>query len=246
MTAIVQIEADHFTGQQNIAASPVTAERDLAKLIIELQAQQAVADSHVLSTSNPHTVTLAQLGLDQPFDYKGSVTLAADFPTAAAVETGWFYTVAGNVTDNDATKTNTGLSFIAGDEIVWDGTTWVTLGRAKPGNIVHEQAVAATLTSQMMIAPAGGSITSLQAFAGTAAAAGESMTVDVTINGVTALSAVATIDDAATTTVVEGTIDAAANDFVRGDVIAIVRTYVAGGGPTPMADTVVSVAYELN
>jgi hypothetical protein len=63
-----------------------------------------------------------------PMLYKGSISLALDFPTLALVQPGWTYTVAANVTDNNPAKTNTGLSFNSGDEIAWNGTTWINLG----------------------------------------------------------------------------------------------------------------------
>lgn len=116
---------------------------------------------------------------------------------------------------------------------------------AKPASLVHLQAVAATATDTVMLAPGAGNITALRAVPGAAAAAGESMTCDVQIGGVTALSAVATIDNASGLNVVAGTVDLAADDFVAGDVITIVRTYAAGGAPTPIVNTVVDVAYEL-
>ena len=51
--------------------------------------------------------------------YKGTISAASDFPTPATVRTGWTYKVTTNVTDNDATKTNTGLSFDGFDFISW-------------------------------------------------------------------------------------------------------------------------------
>jgi hypothetical protein len=63
-----------------------------------------------------------------PLLFKGSIAVAADFPTSATVKTGWFYMITANVTDNDPAKTNTGLSFLAGDEIAWTGSTWVGIG----------------------------------------------------------------------------------------------------------------------
>ena len=62
--------------------------------------------------------------------YKGSIATGAGFPLLADVATGWFYHVTADVTDNVASHTNTGLVFLAGDEIVWDGSTWVTAGTA--------------------------------------------------------------------------------------------------------------------
>ena len=55
--------------------------------------------------------------------FKGSISVAGDFPTLAQVESGWFYTVLAGVTDNDVTKTNTGVHFFIG-KIVWNGSGW--------------------------------------------------------------------------------------------------------------------------
>lgn len=62
------------------------------------------------------------------FKLKGIIFVPADFPTLAEVQVGWSYIIGANVTDNDPTKTNTGQSFLAGDEIVWNGTNWTLLG----------------------------------------------------------------------------------------------------------------------
>lgn len=61
-------------------------------------------------------------------EYEGVLNAAADFPTKSSVEVGDLYLVGTNVTDNDASKTNTGLSFLVNDEIMWDGVTWQNLG----------------------------------------------------------------------------------------------------------------------
>jgi hypothetical protein len=57
---------------------------------------------------------------------KGTINSAADFPELTGtnpVQSGWMYTIGGTtgttVTDNDPTKTNTGLNFVAGTRIVW-------------------------------------------------------------------------------------------------------------------------------
>ncbi len=55
------------------------------------------------------------------------------------------------------------------------------------------------MTEVRWIAPAAGNITGMGGIAGTGAAAGEDMTFDVTINGATALTALATVDNAAGT-----------------------------------------------
>lgn len=78
---------------------------------------------------------LAEIGavlatITNPLLFKGSIAVAADFPTSAAVQVGWFYKVTANVTDNDATKTNTGAAFQAGDEIAWDGSAWIEIGNS--------------------------------------------------------------------------------------------------------------------
>jgi len=78
---------------------------------------------------NPFTRKLDKvLNLDNPLQFKGTIAVAGDFPTAAEVQSGWYYIVTADVTDNDATKTNTGQSFESGDEIVWNGTDWTALG----------------------------------------------------------------------------------------------------------------------
>lgn len=64
-----------------------------------------------------------------PWDYVGEIATAAGFPTLAVVEEGFVYKVTADVTDNDATKTNTGKSFLAGTKIVWSpSATWEDLG----------------------------------------------------------------------------------------------------------------------
>lgn len=51
------------------------------------------------------------------------INVPADFPTIieANADIGRIYIAAANVTDNDPTKTNTGQSFLSGEEFVWDG-----------------------------------------------------------------------------------------------------------------------------
>jgi len=60
------------------------------------------------------------------------INVASDFPTVAQAneDMGRTYVIGTNVTDNDPTKTNTGQSFLAGDEIIWNGTLYVALGHA--------------------------------------------------------------------------------------------------------------------
>lgn len=61
-------------------------------------------------------------------EFKGTIAVASDFPTLAVVMNGYAYYVTATVIDNNAAKTNTGQSFVSGDEIVWNGTNWTLLG----------------------------------------------------------------------------------------------------------------------
>jgi len=72
-------------------------------------------------------------GISGGLIFKGAISIPADFPTLAEVETGWFYTITAEVTDNDPTRTNTGLSFVIGDEIAWNGSTWIVIGNELRG-----------------------------------------------------------------------------------------------------------------
>ena len=74
--------------------------------------------------------------------YEGGITTAADFPTLGAVQTGWMYSILADVTDNNAAKTNTGLSFKAGDEVVWSGATWMDSNLPLPSGVVFGPASA--------------------------------------------------------------------------------------------------------
>lgn len=231
--SVTVVPVGHFSGQRAITHAPSGADvRDLRGILNEAIAQ-----------ANTNETNIA--GLGDPLDLKGSVSAAADFPTVALVETGWTYIVAADVTDNDATKTNTGDSFKAGDEIAWNGTDWTRLGRKvtqlKAGDT---QATAATATTFQFMATRVGVIKAVVMKAGTAAASGEDMAIDVQINGVTCLTSAVTLDDAAGTTLQTATVDTTADDLAAGDVVTVVRTYTAGGGPTPMTDTFVAIDYE--
>jgi hypothetical protein len=78
-------------------------------------------------TSAGVELSMGMTGSD-PLIFKGAIAVPANFPTAAAVKTGWVYRITADVTDSDATKTNTGQSFLAGAEIGWNGTNWSDLG----------------------------------------------------------------------------------------------------------------------
>ena len=76
--------------------------------------------------ANANETALA--GASDPFNLAGSISLPADFPTSAVVDTGDVYRIIVSVVDSDATKTNTSQEFIAGSEIVWNGTNWTEFG----------------------------------------------------------------------------------------------------------------------
>jgi hypothetical protein len=195
------------------------------------------------NTTNIATNAAAITALGTPLQLKGSISLAADFPTSAAVEEGWTYLIAADVTDNDGTKTNTGQSFRLGDEIAWDGTSaWIPLGRS-PIKQSYLQATAASETVRWFLASGTGLVKSVKAQAGAGAGTGESLTVDVQIGGVSCLSSVITLDAAAATTVQSGTIDTANDDLAANDVVTIVFAYTAGT-PTPIVNTLVTVDFE--
>ena len=63
-----------------------------------------IADQTIFESSNNQTIVDAVI-------YKGTISAADEFPTLAEVQVGWYYKITANVTDNDATKTNTGQSF---------------------------------------------------------------------------------------------------------------------------------------
>lgn len=109
----------------------------------------------------------------------------------------------------------------------------------------HSQAAPATANDLTMIAPAAGVITVVQAAPTVAAAVGESMSVNVEINGAPVMSVAAVIDDTTALNVVEGAIDLPAV-FAKGDKITVDRVYAAGGAPTPITDTLVDIGYRLD
>ena len=68
-------------------------------------------------------------GLTSPLQYKGAIAVNTSFPLVALVTAGWMYHITADVTDNaGATYTNTGTAFLAGDEVVWDGSAWIKTG----------------------------------------------------------------------------------------------------------------------
>jgi len=133
--------------------------------------------AHMVNVSNPHSVTAAQIGLTGPMDYKGGVAVNSDFPTSAAVGTGDTYMATAAVTDNDATKTNTGQSFLPGERLTWNGTGWdVVQGDLTPA---AQTAGSGTAGTQIPITAGAGAAAS----GGTAGAAGGALTMAAGVGG---------------------------------------------------------------
>ncbi len=116
---IVLTPLQHFQGGSHLTPDPVAGNRDLAVQLREIQTD--------LNTASAELATITS-----PYQYKGDINAAADFPLVAAVQTGWFYTVSTGCTDNGgATRTNTGQVFLAGDRIAWNQSTtaWILIER---------------------------------------------------------------------------------------------------------------------
>jgi hypothetical protein len=114
---------------------------------------QAMAD-HLVNVSNPHVVTKAQIGLTVPLDYKGTVTANTDFPLLADVKAGWTYRTTAAVTDNDATKTNSGVAFAANELIVWTaGPNWERLNQTP---VLHGSSHIGGASDAIPVAVSGG------------------------------------------------------------------------------------------
>lgn len=110
------------------------------------------------------------------------------------------------------------------------------------------QLVAATLAQDYVgNMPFAGTIVGVYLAAQDDAAAGESMTYDVEINGTSALTGVYTQNDTIDTTQLldlSSLIDPTANSFSVGDIIDTARVYTAGGGPTPIAANTLFIVVE--
>jgi hypothetical protein len=74
--------------------------------------------------------------------YYGKIYVNTGFPLQISTKVRYVWEIMANVTDNDPTKTNTGLSFIIGDIIHWTGKTWEVLG-----NHDHVKDLTVSLTS---------------------------------------------------------------------------------------------------
>jgi hypothetical protein len=106
---------------------------------------------------------------------------------------------------------------------------------------VSSQAAAATLTDTSVLEVSG----DVQALGITYAgvpAVGESLTVDIQKNGVTILTTPLVVDSTVGAGVKQKSFSLAASQtFKPGDIVTVIRTYVAGGGPTPIGPNRVSV-----
>jgi len=89
-----------------------------------------VKTNEIIDQVNANTDKLDTI--TSPFLLKGEINLPADFPIPALVQNGWLYEVKTAVTDNDPTRTNTGQTFEAQDEVAWDGAAWIVMGHANP------------------------------------------------------------------------------------------------------------------
>jgi hypothetical protein len=148
----------------------------------------------------------------------------------------------GDGSDHADVATNTTHSTGDGSDHADVATNTARLAVIKAGSFVdsEDQAVAGTTNIRRFIATQAGTIDRFMAQAGTGAGVGEDTTCDVLINAISALSAVAVVDQAAGTTAQAGTVNLAANAFVAGDIITVTQTYTPGT-PTPMTNIMTSI-----
>ena len=218
---IVSIPNDYFSGQRNIAEDP-DSDRELADLINEL-----------IALANANESAIGGVDTDGVANVSGvagaTCSLALDQLNGD---------IGGLDSDAIADASGMGLASVSAALDALDG---------RAGSFIDDLnlAVAATVTERRFVATADGVIERFGAQAAGAAAAGESCDCDVQINGATALTATALVDNAAGTNYVAGTVDPAANTFTAGDVITVVKTYVAGGGAAPMTDICAPVHVRL-
>jgi hypothetical protein len=111
-----------------VALATVKADGDIASAIADDHTHSNKATLDAIEEAFTSTLKTKLDNIINPMLYKGGITLAADFPTLALVQSGWTYTVLADVTDNDVTKTNTGQTFLSNAEIAWNGSNWTSLG----------------------------------------------------------------------------------------------------------------------
>lgn len=248
---VTSVPKDWFSGGSNIAPDPDTA-RQLAELLNEIitltnsnESAIGALDTDAVANASGVAGATCSAALDQ---------LATDIGALDSDAIANASGVAGASVSAALNQLATDIGALGSDDIADDsgmGLASVTAcldaldGRA--GSFVSDEnlAVAATVTERRFVATADGVIDRFGAQAATGAAAGESTTCDVQINGVSALTAAVVLDDAAGVGYVAGAVDVAANTFTAGDVITVVKTYVAGGAPTPMADICAPVQARL-
>lgn len=114
--AVVALTADNTSGTSLSAQHGTNSGGLLGKI------------NEIITLANANETALA--GASNPFNFAGTISLPADFPTSLLVGTGDTYRVLAATIDSDATKTNTSQEFLAGTEITWNGTDWTELGRA--------------------------------------------------------------------------------------------------------------------
>lgn len=187
------------------------------------------------------------IGLTLPAGVAGKTYVVKDVDGAAGVSA-ITITPDGAETIEGAATLVLGQNFAA-VTLYYDATTtdWKIIQQdkyAKPASSCHHQAVAATSNDVAFISPGAGSITAFRCVPQVGAGAGESMTCDVEIGGVSALSVTAVMDQASALTVVTGTVNGAANTLAAGDAVTVDRVYIAGAAA--MVETDCDIAYELD
>lgn len=118
----------------------------------------------------------------------------------------------------------------------------IRLVRGRIERIVSKQGAAATLTENEIL-DGSGNLQELYLVAAAVAASGESLTINVLKNGVSILTAPFVYDSPDPSDTVISLPVLPDVSFVLGDVITVARTYVAGGGPTPIGANKVVLEY---
>lgn len=103
------------------------------------------------------------------------------------------------------------------------------------------QLVAAT-ANESWFAKQAGTLKSVDFIADEVAGAGESMVVDILVNGASVLTGVYTYDSGSSpNTWYPASLDGAKLAVVKGDLISVSRVYTAGGSATPVAENEVVI-----
>lgn len=152
-----------------------------------------------------HTdVTEIEEGIVNPSLYKGTITLAADFPDPGVVEVGWLYRILAGVTDNDPTKTNTGVVFLAGDFATWTGATWQVSNRSQKSIAFADSPYTVLVNDYMLNVTTAGGVVVVTLPTPVGKIGQEYIikdTVNAETNKITIATAAGTIDGAATLTI---------------------------------------------